>query len=1032
MRPSLSFRPALFTGCLTILAVCLPALAQATTLNVPAQFSTIQAAVNASQNGDTVLIANGTYSVAGDVDVDLGGRNITITSQSGPTSTIINCKGANATNHRGFYLHSGETSASISGLTIENGYESSGNGGGIDSVNAGVTIQNCIFKANTASEGGGVDSYNNAGSSAVEVTGCTFTGNTASFGGGGLNNYSAGTSTITVINCALTGNSAGSGEGGGILNYNTGGGTITIFNCTLMGNTASSGNGGGIYSYNSSSNAITLTNDIVYGDTGGEVVNGASSNSNVPVTYCDVQGGYTGSGNINAAPLFVNAPSDLHLQHASPCLGEGTSSGGTPTATLDGRQRPSPPSIGAFEVDPRVIPTVTLTSSLNPSVSSKSVTITATVAGTGGTPTGTVTFTVDGTAQAPVTLSSGNATYVSSTLSVGQHPIKAAYSGNTTFQGSMSSILTETVYAHISPLYVSPNGNDSNPGTLAAPKLTIQNTINSAFSGDTVTVENGTYTGPGNVDLDFNGKNITIASQYGATGTIIDCQGSSDANHRGFYLHSGETSAVISGLTIENGYETGNGGAIDNENVGVTIQNCTLINNTASYGGGGINNYNEGSRIVAITNCTFIGNMAEFGGGIESANEGSGEIAITNCTLTGNSASVQGGGIDNANYSSGAVTITNNIIYGDIGSEVTNNSGSTSAAVVTYCDIQGGFAGTGNINANPLFVSTTDFHLQPASPCLGAGTETGAPATDKDGVTRPTPPSIGAYELTPMHLLWDNTNGTAVVWSYDTATGTHTQSTYGPYSGWTAVALADGPDGHAHLIWDNTDGRVSVWNLNDPHPDQTCLIYGPYSGWTATGLTVGPDNAVHLLWNNTDGQVSVWNLNDAHPDATCLIYGPYAGWSAASLSVGPNNAVRLLWDNTSGQISIWNLNDAQPDATCLIYGPYTGWTAENISVGPDNAAHLLWDNTDGQVSIWNLNDAQPDQTCLIYGPYAGWHGVNVEVDSSNVPRLLWENTSGQTSGEISLWNLSDPNPSATCLLFGPYAGLTPVGISTAP
>ena len=113
--------------------------------------------------------------------------------------------------------------------------------------------------------------------------------------------------------------------------------------------------------------------------------------------------------------------------------------------------------------------------------------------------------------------------------------------------------------------YVSPSGSDSNSGTQAAPFLTIQHGINLTLSGDTVVIADGTYSGGGNRDLDFGGKNITVASASGDPArTVIDCGGtdSSDGsgNHRGFYFHYGETSAVISGLTIKNGHEDSYGG----------------------------------------------------------------------------------------------------------------------------------------------------------------------------------------------------------------------------------------------------------------------------------------------------------------------------------------------------------------------------------------------------------------------------------------------------------------------------------------
>ena len=67
---------------------------------------------------------------------------------------------------------------------------------------------------------------------------------------------------------------------------------------------------------------------------------------------------------------------------------------------------------------------------------------------------------------------------------------------------------------------------------------------------------------------------------------------------------------------------------------------------------------------------------------------------------------------------------------------------------VTYSNVQGGFPGVGNIDADPLFVSDTDLHLQSGSPCKDTGTATGAPSDDLDGQPRPSCSGydMGAYE----------------------------------------------------------------------------------------------------------------------------------------------------------------------------------------------------------------------------------------------------------------------------------------------
>ena len=273
-------------------------------------------------------------------------------------------------------------------------------------------------------------------------------------------------------------------------------------------------------------------------------------------------------------------------------------------------------------------------------------------------------------------------------------------------------------------------------------------------------------------------------------------------------------------------------------------------------------------------------------------------------------------------------------------------------------------------------------------------------------------------------LLWMHTSGMASVWSIR-ANGSGTVQVYGPYAGWKAVALAEGPDGNDRLLWTNTDGRTALWNLGDANPAATCPVYGPYTGWTATALSVGPDNAAHLLWDHTSGAIALWNLTDVNPAATCPVYGPYTGWSGTSIGFGADNHERLLWNNVNGTAAVWNLADPAPATNCLVAGPYTGWTATALSVGPDNAAHLLWDHTSGATALWNLTDVDPAATCAVYGPYTGWSGTAISVGADSAVHLLWDNASGQ----LSFWNLGDANPAATCLVAGPYTGWSGVAIA---
>jgi parallel beta-helix repeat protein len=192
--------------------------------------------------------------------------------------------------------------------------------------------------------------------------------------------------------------------------------------------------------------------------------------------------------------------------------------------------------------------------------------------------------------------------------------------------------------------------------------FTIQAAINHVWEGDTVIVANGNYTGPGNRDIDFKGKAITVRSENGPENCIIDCKGIMEERYRGFYFHSGEDgNSVVKGFTITNGYAPDDeGGAIKCVYSSPTIENCIFSRNSAFSNGGGMHNYNSGPTLI---NCTFSENlvtndMDSSGGGMSNYYS---NPTLINCTFIRNSAysyhdTTLGGGM--YNYESNA-TLSN-------------------------------------------------------------------------------------------------------------------------------------------------------------------------------------------------------------------------------------------------------------------------------------------------------------------------------------------------------------------------------------
>lgn len=122
---------------------------------------------------------------------------------------------------------------------------------------------------------------------------------------------------------------------------------------------------------------------------------------------------------------------------------------------------------------------------------------------------------------------------------------------------------------------------------------------------------------------------------------------------------------------------------------------------------------------------------------------------LTNVTFSGNSASGSGGGM--YNYASSSSTLTNCILWGNSGIQIYNTN--DSSATVTYSDIQGGYPGNGNIDADPLFVGPSNLRLQAGSPCINTGSNDVVTVnTDLDGNPRIVGVNVdmGAYEFSGL------------------------------------------------------------------------------------------------------------------------------------------------------------------------------------------------------------------------------------------------------------------------------------------
>jgi parallel beta-helix repeat protein len=295
-----------------------------------------------------------------------------------------------------------------------------------------------------------------------------------------------------------------------------------------------------------------------------------------------------------------------------------------------------------------------------------------------------------------------------------------------------------------------------------------------------VTLTNCMITGNTSYGI-HGGGGMRIA--WHSSATLTDCTISSNTGRHGggIYFYEFGSSTLTNCTIAANTAETWGGGLACNCSI-PRLTNCTITGNTCSAHGGGILCYHSSP---SLTGCTITGNRAANGGGV-CIREYS-DPALTNCTISGNTADNDGGAVVCHGYGHSNPTLTNctiaanwatngralactydnqewnafvvmaNCILWDGGNEIWNNGSSTIR--ITFSDVQNGWSGMGNIDADPLFVDPdgpdndpntpedNNYRLSGNSPCIDAGSNHSVPADtldlDGDGDTA---------ELIPLDL----------------------------------------------------------------------------------------------------------------------------------------------------------------------------------------------------------------------------------------------------------------------------------------
>ena len=711
----------LLTVLVFVVSIARPALAARVIYvddNGPADFDNIQAAIDDANEGDTVIVLDGTYTGPGNYDIDFDGKAITVKSKNGPEKTIVDARNNGSCFH---FTERVGPGAVLEGFTVTMADEASR---GINCGPARPTILNCIVTGNrdgiacgsgtritdcliTANRRHGI-------SGSAIITGCTITHNAQTgiisvstspsridgciimHNARAINCYRTG---LEITNCLIASNHNPSDfDVGGISVWKS---TATISNCTIFDN-RSNVLGAAIYTGDSQ---VTVRNSIVWGNrdsTGvsetAQICRDSDSGTILAMHNC-IQGwsGYwAGTANIDADPWRIDpTTTSFRLEADSPCIDAGmnTCPPLLPETDLDGNFRQidgdndgvAVVDIGAYEFGEVRTPLISACPSQAEFV-----------------------YRLDGPNPPPEIMSVRNiGTDVLNWQVYEECPWLQAEPTNGSSSGDINEVTLTVDAAGLSPgryvceVTIADDSAANSPvatavalvvyaeGRLNVPAefRTIQDAVDAAQPGDTVIVADGIYRGEGNRDIDF-AKPITLRSQNGPRNCIIDCRGTPGDKHRGFDL-TGDPNSILNGFTIINGHHD-YGGAIYCHGFGSRpyVKNCIIKDNFAQNAGGGIYIYNYGCAI--LINCLFTGNKVSDRGGAMAT---TGRAFTINCIFTRNYAGKYGGAVDDR---SGYATLINCILAGNsavlAGGAVYSNESDT---ILNNCTLIGNSARLG-------------------------------------------------------------------------------------------------------------------------------------------------------------------------------------------------------------------------------------------------------------------------------------------------------------------------------------------------
>jgi lipopolysaccharide export system protein LptA len=538
--------------------------------------------------------------------------------------------------------------------------------------------------------------------------------------------------------------------------------------------------------------------------------------------------------------------------------------------------------------------------------------------------------------------------------------------------------------------------------------LAIADPDSATLTGATVKIAGGTFAGDGDV-LGFNTVGTSITASYNAATETLVLSGIDTVAHYQSVLDSvtffdagdNPTNYGSNATRVVTWVVTDGSASNGTSNVATTTLSVTAVNDAPTLAG------------VPATAAYSIGQTLTVAPSLSAADPDNLTLANATVQVTGG-AFAGDGDVLAANVSGTSITAS----YNAATETLTLTGSDTLAHYQQVLDSVAFTSGSNPTNAGLNPTRTLSWTIND-----GSGSNNTATATTTISITGQAVKNdfngdrkadiLFQNSVGPLHdgILLDFMNGTTVA-SQATLTG--------PGLTWSVVGSGDfNGDGKADILFQNFDGTPLIWTMNGATITSTTTLSNPGIAWEAIGTgDFNGDGKADILFQNSNGTPMIWEMNGTSVIASATLSNP--GFQFDAIGTGDFNGdgkADIVFQNSNGTPLIWEMNGTSVIASATLANPGFSW--DLIGTGDfngDGHADLLFQNSNGTPLIWEMNGTSVIASATLANPGVSWDAIGTgDYNGDGKADILFQDSLGTPM----IWTMNGTSVTASATLPNP-------------